>query len=248
MLKKFLALVLCLLILQIVIYTQNDHPPKTLLSRTERAVDFSRLQELTGSVFLRAERLENSKKPKAVVRLCSNETIELATLKSALSFPALLENFAGLGFSGNNLIILKSPDCMSNRDVTVATEIYAIASEDPLPSHIEKYNSDQITVKIINQTDSRYIGTSDYLKNAEKLVKELKNNPLAQGVVFGVYCRKSNEIDEMLKNTSKLFQKNGLKTSQYKVQKLKWKDYSCTGTNSREYSFPSFFLVNIKKI
>lgn len=248
MIKKALIVLLWLAGFNLYIYPQNTNIDKNLLSRTERALNFSALQELTGSVYLTAERFESGKKPRAVIRLCSKESIEPALLKSALSFPTMIISFNSLGFSGENIIVLKSPDCISKapvESVTVPTEIYAVPPGDDLPSYSEKYISDEIIIKDFNRKDRRYTGTLDYLKNAGKFIKELQKDVSAQGVIFGAYCSDPKEINVPLLKVSNLLKKSAIKETQYKVQKFKWVDLECSESPGKPHKFPALYLIRI---
>jgi hypothetical protein len=247
---KFLS-IFVLISFQTIVIAQADDYKKHRISRNEGDVDFSVLQEKTGDVFLLSESLGGKDKSNLVIRLCTQESLELALIKSALKFRPTLENFSALGFSKENIIVSKSPECISEKKSIVATEIWNVPLGKDLPSSIEIYKSDRISLEIISESIYRYVGTANYIENTNKLIKELKRDKLARGVIFALYDRNINKANKYLRKISALLIKHGIKKSQYFMQAIKREWATCVNyfndSPRKLINYPSFFIVKLKE-
>ena len=249
LLKKNFIIILVLLVFNTVGFTQDQDASKNLLKRVNGIVDLDFTQdEITGPIYLRYNDFLDSEKPKVVIRLCTNEPIHLALVKSALYFPGIIENFASIGYAGENLIVLKSKDCVSKYESVVTAEVWIIFPNDELPSYDEKYISNQIDVSVLSRSITKYTGSSNYIQNTYKLIEELKKDKSAVGVVLGVYRKNPKDINKKFSRINKLLKNSDLDNLRYIFRDFRWRQELSLDPLEKGHIYPAFFVVKIHKL
>lgn len=248
LLKMIFIIGLILSVFHTINFTQDQKNPKSLLTRVNGIVDLDFVQEeITGPIYLRYNDYKASEKPKVVIRLCTSEPIHLALVKSALFFPSIIENFASIGYSGQNLIVLKSKNCASKYESVVTAEVWIIFPNDKMPSYDEKYISSQIDVNVIDRSVAKYIGSSNYIQNTYTLLENLKKDKSAVGLVLGVYRSNPKDMNKKLSKINKLLKKCGLDNSRYIYRVFRWRQELSPDFLEKGPLYPAFYIVKIHK-
>lgn len=115
-----------------------------LLKRFESNVSFDRLQEFSTSFDSYVEKMNSRGKTKLAVRICSSLPLKMSVKKSVVDLSRIFNVFEGYGFDGEDVLVLRSDECVSGLNRVWPTELWVINNEDKLPPYKEKLYSNEV--------------------------------------------------------------------------------------------------------
>lgn len=235
-----------ILLFQTNVFAQSGNDSLYLVKTFVSEASLDSIQEMNVSVFNARNAAQDKNKIKVVIRLCTSKPIlRAAVVQSVWLYPTIIKTFESDGFERRNIIVVKSADCPSAKGKSrMPTEIWITDNENSLPSHTEKYSAQQIEIKEIGDS-GYYDGDSDYLKNAEKLSEELKNDESAFGFILGFYINSSAQkrMTAKINKSAAVIKKRGLRSSKYQAEVIKITNWLAAG----EPKYPLFYAVKIER-
>ena len=185
---------------------------------------------------------------KVAIRVCSREPMPFA-LATAGADPfriaELLTN--GYGYPPERVIFLRSENCLSSKNPSRSiTEVWALPQGAQLPTHVEALTSNQVRLTSLGKEQANR-GVRDYKTALQKLIRALRANPSAVGVIFGYFLeRPSPALQRRLREATRTLEQSGLPRERYLVRPKAWDDEVSTYPPDSEPEYPSVFVVDIK--
>lgn len=123
---------------------------------------------------------------RVAVRVCSKEAMPVALLTAAASPFILHEYLEHYGFKDQQILYLRSEDCLARDRSIVVTEFWLIPKGAEPPASVESITSDQAQVEVVRTSDN--IKTAKgYSAALRELIQKLRNRLEAVVVVVGFY-------------------------------------------------------------
>src|ERR1041385_2830626 len=225
--------------------SDSEHAAR-LFKRYDLGAAYNRITEdmLTLSLSIGAK-----ERARVAVRVCTKEPLPFA-LTTAGAYPFHIAEWLtrGYGYTAQQVIFLRSEDCLSAREPTrPATEVWAIPEGAPLPPHVEALKSDEAKVVSLGERPANG-GVRDYRSAVLKLIDSLRANPASKGVVFGYFLRRpSPPLERRLREVARMLERSGLPPDRYLVRPLGWNDEVSTYPSDSEPRYPSVFIVEVAK-
>lgn len=216
-----------------------------LFIRYERGAAPNRISEdvLTLTLSIRSEG-----RARVAIRVCSREPIPLA-LATANADPFLIaDRVLGYAYPPERVVFLRSEDCLpSGNQSEPVTEIWALPDGSSLPPHVEALNSNQVRrLPLGNRPANR--GVRDYKTALQRLIRDLRANPAAAGMVFGYFLeRPSPALRRRLREAASILKRSGLPRDRYLVRPVAWNDEASTIPPDAEPQFPSVFIIQVTR-
>lgn len=159
-------------------FAQTTSTSLVMVKRFPNELMFDTMQEWAFRVSNYRDTLSDKTNLRPVLRLCTNEPIEAALMKSTLSFPAIIEIFEGFGFERKNIILLKTKECITTKGSSpITTELWVTMDENELPPYSEKYRASEINFKQENAQTGKKSQENKVLncEDAQRIVSTINN-------------------------------------------------------------------------
>jgi hypothetical protein len=211
-----------------------------LFKRYDRGAAYNRIVEdvLTLTIAVKPEQ-----RPVVAVRVCSKRPLPFS-LFTANAEPFLMAELltGGYAYSPENVVFLRSEDCIGQDASRDVTELWTLKQRSALPPHVQKLAATEANRVELGKKPERRGGARDYRNAVHDLIKQLKLEPLASGVVFGYYHQKpSAAMKRRLSEVETIFKRSGLPPERYFVLTTRWNDE--TWEHDTEPNYPSVFIV-----
>lgn len=213
-----------------------------LFARYEQGAGYNRLSEEMLTLTLSVSSRERAT---VAIRVCSKEPTPFA-LATAGADPFRVANFLthSYAYPPQRVVYLRAEDCLSPTDPAV-TEVWAVPQGSPLPPHVEAFTSDQVRLTPLGRVRANR-GVRDYRAALRQLIRDLRANPAAVGVVFGYFLeRPSPALRGRLREVERTLERSGLAHERYLVRLKAWDDEVSTYPPDSEPKYPSLFVVEI---
>lgn len=194
-------------------------------------------------------RLSINRKDRATVavRVCSKEPLPFALANAGADPFLIAELVSGSPDSPEQVVFLRSEDCLSKYPSRTATEIWAIPEGASLPPHVEAIKSNQVRLISLGKRPANR-GVRDYRTALQRLIQDLRTNPTSVGVVFGYFLeRPSPVLQRRLREVRKMLEQSGLPRERYLVRPVPWNDEVSIYPPDSEPRYPSVFVVEVAK-
>jgi hypothetical protein len=244
---KTLQYVILLLLLPVPILAQGaqDNPNNAarLFRRYELGAALNRINE---DLFSLSVSIEAKERPRVAVRVCSKESLPFAlAIANANPFYAAESLTDGYGYRSDQVIFLRSEDCLSAKDPVIAvTEIWTIREGASLPSYVEALKSSEVKVFSLGKKPA-FRGVRDYRSAVSELIKNLRDNPTSKGFVFGYRLnrRLGAILQRRLREVAKTLKESGLPADRYLVGPMTFNDEFSLDDPKPQY--PSVFIIEV---
>lgn len=208
-----------------------------LFKRYDRGGSFNRIIEdvLTLTIEVKPEQ-----RTTVAVRVCSKQPLPLALVNAnpdPFHIAELLVD--GYAYLPSQVVFLRSEDCLGKDPSTAVTEIWTLSQGASLPPHAESKKSNEAKrTELGKQQADR--GVRDYRNAVDQLIKNLRADSAATGVVIGYFVKRpSPTLQRRLREVRRVLERSGLPPDRYLVRTMYWND---DGPDS-EPRYPSVFII-----
>jgi hypothetical protein len=223
----------------------NAEATAKLFTRYENGAGGNRLIE---DVLTLTLSVSNKDRTKVAIRVCSKEPIPFALATAGANPFRIAELLSdSYGYSPEQVIFLRSENCLSSKNPSRSiTEVWAVPQGAQLPPHDEALTSNQVRLTSLGKEQANR-GVRDYKTALQKLIQDLRANPLAVGVIFGYFLeRPSSALQRRLREVTRTLEQSGLPRERYLVSPKAWDDEISTYPPDSEPTYPSVFVVDAK--
>jgi hypothetical protein len=208
-----------------------------LFKRYERGGSYNRIIEdvLTLTIEVKPEQ-----RTKVAVRVCSKQPLPFALVNATPDPFHIAELLVdGYAYSPSQVVFVRSEDCLGKDPSAGVTEIWTLSHGASLPPHVEERKSSDVTRTALGKRPADR-GVRDYRNAVDELIKNLRADPTATGVVIGYIVRRpSPMLQRRLREVRRVLERSGLPPDRYLVRTMYWND---EGPNS-EPQYPSVFII-----
>lgn len=179
-----------------------------------------------------------------VIRLCSETPFLILYKQQGPRIGRLLYEFKKFTkIPKDRLILLRSEDCVSNREQVTPIKIWWI-KDDEFPPFIEKLAPCQISSRLL---EGDLKNDSDYQKGLHHLREEIKlsnTKNKAIGYVRGFYAKRRNRVLTKRLSDARRLLASEIKEGLVKIETVKYKN----ANSKKSDSFPIISMVEIQDI
>jgi len=214
--KKYVVFwVFALLVTAHQVSSQSQIDENFLLKRFDSRITFDYLQEFTTSFLLYVEKANSRGRARIALRFCTDKEMKKAVTNGAIDLSTIYDALNGYGFSGKDILVLKSGGCTSKATRVVPTELWVINDLDRLPQYDEKFFSNEISAVRIRNSAERP-SFRGYIAEAKKLVDALVRDKNTYGAIY-IEGANSKVSKSFRKNILDILRSNGIGQSRYSI-------------------------------
>ena len=178
------------------------------------------------------------------VRVCSKQPLPFA-LVTANAEPFFISEWLvdAYAYPRDRVVFVRSEDCLGKDPAHGITEIWTLSEGASLPPHIEKLVSTDAHWVALGKKPARLeIGVRDYKRAVDDLIKELKHDPAARGVVIGFFMKRPGlTLRRRIREVNRTFARSGLPRDRYLV----YTDYynGEAADDAPEPQYPAVYII-----
>jgi hypothetical protein len=180
------------------------------------------------------------------VRFCSKLPLPMAfattTSPPWYVFSILTDNYR---YTPERLLFLRSADCVSSQPAA-ATEYWVVPKGAPLPPHLEAVKPCRLVYDSL-AGDESLPGERGYKSELRRLVRKLRANSNAVGVVQGFYInRPQRSLKRRMLESERFLERSGLPSGRYLVLMMHWTGEYGIDPPEPQPKYPNVFTVEVK--
>lgn len=212
-----------------------------LFKRYDRGGAVNRIIEDTFSLKLD---VKPEQKATVAVRVCSKDPLPFALVTANADPFVITEQLVNAyAYSPERLVYLRADDCLGKDPSTGITEIWALPEGASFPPHVEKLAFSDARRIALGKKEA-FRGVRDYREALADLIKQLRMNPQASGLVVGYYGkggRLSPGLRRRLTEVRSILKRSGLPPDRYRVHSAYWNDE--TWESAPDPQYPLVFVI-----
>jgi len=184
---------------------------------------------------------------KYVVRICSKEKL-LPSLPSAtvnvIEFTDFLTSNGG--YKKSDVLFIRSENCENGKKGDLfPTELWVVKTESNLPSHVEYYRFDQLTILSLG-FDPVSCAKTSYKESTAKLIRKMARDPKGYGAIVEYYLEKpAMVLHRNTRRAVRIMAEHGITAPRLRVSTQAWHDGD-SGCINKEPSQPRIFFMTVK--
>lgn len=219
---------------------ERPNLPSGLFKRYENGAGANRIIE---DVLTLTIAFEPENRSIVAVRVCSKQSLPLGLVTTSIDVFHVAELLtSGYAYTPDRVVFLRSADCLAKEAAQNATEVWALSQASPLPAHAEKLLYSEAQRVALGKKEELRGGDRDYRSALDELIRALKLDSSARGVVLGFYRQKPGAaMKRRLKEVERILRLSGLPRDQYLVTLRPWNDESWEGDTEPRY--PAVYII-----